>query len=703
MSLKKGLNISLLAGNALLSLLYLVPFAEPPVFFQFVGRLHPLLLHFPLVLLLVAFIFEIYGKRKPNWKEPAEFLLIAGAATAYVSALAGFLLSSGANYSGQTFELHKWLGLTMSWLATILYTGKSYLASKNYYLPLFGVACLVIIVTGHYGASLTHGENFLTEVFEEEPALNLVLDEPVFVQIVQPLLRSKCESCHNPNKLKGSLSLASQEGLLKGGETGAVLIPGDANKSILVSHLLLPSEDEKHMPPKGKPQMTNEEIKMLTWWVDNGASFDKLLNEVPSDDPIQTTLANYFAPEEEIDIDFVSDKELAQLNTTKISVKQIEEDKPYLEVYIGQHDSLTLAEMKTLRRIREQIFSLDLGSSKVDKSILKEVAKYENLNRLYLDNTDVDDNMIGVIKKLDQLDYLNLYGTKVSKKGAAQALKLESLSKLFLWQSQVTETEVDMLQKDFPEIDINGGLSANSDFTKAELNAPQMIYESTFFSDEMIVEIPYSLADTELYYELGADEPKLLDKKEIKLTKSAKLTVFAKKEGWDDSPKTTQAFIKVKPNSLAAKSLQFGPKGAYKAKGIETLFDLTKGSENFRDGQWLGFNGDDMVAKITLSESRTLTSVFISTLDDTGSWIFPPTGLEVWGGTDANNMTKLQTLDITPPEGPEPKHMLIHELAFPAKEVKYLRVIAKNYGNLPEWHPGKDTPAWLFIDEIAFQ
>ncbi|MFY0593445.1 c-type cytochrome domain-containing protein [Roseivirga sp.] len=703
MSLKKGLNISLLAGNALLSLLYLVPFAEPPVFFQFVGRLHPLLLHFPLVLLLVAFIFEIYGKRKPNWKEPAEFLLIAGAATAYVSALAGFLLSSGANYSGQTFELHKWLGLTMSWLATIIYTGKSYLASKNYYLPLFGVACLVIIVTGHYGASLTHGESFLTEVFDEEKVMTLEPTAPVFAQVVQPLLKSKCESCHNPNKLKGSLSLASRDDMLKGGETGAIFIPGDLENSILISHLLLPSEDKKHMPPKGKPQMTNEEVKMLSWWVENGASFEQLVNEVPADDAIQATLASYFAPEEEIDIDYVSANEIAELNTTKISVKQIEEDKPYLEVYIGQHDSLSVTEMKSLRGIRAQIYTLDLGSSNVDKAILKEVAKYENLNRLYLDNTEVDDDMISAIKKLNNLDYLNLYGTKVSKKGAGQMLKLDNLSKIFLWKSAVTEEDVETLQIDFPDIAINGGLSTDSDFTKAELNAPQMVYESTFFSDEMIIEVPYSLSETEIYYQLGSEDPQLLKTKEIRLTRSTKLSVFAKKEGWEDSPRTEQAFIKVKPNSLAAKSLQFGPKRSYKAKGIETLFDLTKGSENFRDGQWLGFNGDDMVANVTLSEKRTLESVFISTMDDTGSWIFPPTALEVWGGTEANGLVKLQTLEITPPEGPGPKHMLIHQLAFPAKEIKYLRVIAKNYGNLPEWHPGKDTPAWLFIDEIAFQ
>ncbi len=702
---EKTLSILLRALNVVLILLIILPISELPVILQFVGRLHPLVLHFPIVLILASLLFEILAQKanKPQYKEPASLLLWLGAFSAVISAIAGYLLSINGGYSGNTFALHQWFGLATSIVSALLILIKSKENIKQYFTPLFGVLAVLLIVTGHYGASLTHGEDFLTEVFEEDIKSALVETEPVFTQVVQPILENKCTSCHNPNKIKGGLSLASQEEILKGGEHGVIFKPGDALNSVLISHLLLPTEDKLHMPPKGKTQLTNEEVKMLEWWVTAGGSFSQVVNEIPNDDPIQVILANYFTPEESLDIDFVSAEIIASLNTEKISVKQIEASKPYLQVYIGQHDSLQVSEIKKLKKIREQIYSLDLGSSYVDKSILQEVAKFENLHRLYLDNTAVDDAMISSLRKLDNLEYLNLYGTGITQKGASQMLGLENLEKLYLWQTQVDAEALEALKTDFPNVQINGGSIDDSTFDEVQLNTPRMEYESSFFSDKMTVSVAYSLSDTDIYYQIGTSAPQILEGGEIELSASSKVTVFAKKEGWKDSEKAEQAFIQVRPNKFQANTLKHAPKGTYQARGIETLFDLKKGSENFRDGNWLGFNGDDMVVDVALEEQRLISSVFISTLDDTGSWIFPPAELEIWGGSNANDLKKLNTIAITPPEGPEPKHMIIHELAFGKAALKYIRVVAKNYGNLPEWHPGKDTPAWMFIDEIAFQ
>lgn len=702
---KKTLVSILWLLNAILIAIVILPIGELPVLAKFFGRLHPLVLHFPIALILVGLLFEILSKTrdKEGFSAPAASLLWLGAFSAVLSAIAGYLLSLDGGYGGSSFDFHQWFGLATSVIATLAIQLKTKENFKPFFLPTYGALAILLVVTGHFGASLTHGENFLTEVFVDDTQLTLEPTAPVFTQIVQPLLDTKCASCHNPNKLKGNLSLANQKGILKGGENGAVFEAGNSLNSTLISHLLLPTEEKLHMPPKGKPQMTNEEVKLLTWWVESGASFTQLVQDINADDPVQIIIADYFTPEEDLDIDFISKEEIALLNTESVSVKQMAEDKPYLEVYIGQQGELDIAQVKTLRKIKEQIYSLDLGGSYVDKSILKEVARFENLHRLYLDNTAADDNMLSTIRKLKNLEYLNLYGTKVTKKGATQMLLLESIEKLFLWQTAIEEDDLTAFQRNFPDVEINGGLSKDSEFTKAELVIPKMEFESTFFSDEMSVSIPYNLANTEIFYQLGTADPKLYAGNDIILNKSTKLTVFAKKEGWEDSPVAEQVFIKIRPHNLNTTTLKHDPKGSYKAKGVKTLFDLTKGSENFRDGNWLGFNGDNLIADVAFSESRTLESVYISTMDDTGSWIFPPTELEVWGGPSVNQLTKLQSLSLTPPDGPQPKHMKIHQLTFEASSFKHLRVVAKNYGNLPKWHPGKDTPAWLFIDEIAFQ
>lgn len=689
----------------MLIVLCILPVDDPITPLRFLGRLHPLVLHFPIALILIAFLFELLNRRKGDnsLKEPASILLNLGALTASISAIAGVLLASEGGYSGNSFLFHKWFGLATSLASLLILRLKQKKKEEKLFIPSYTGLTILLIITGHYGATLTHGEDFLTEVFNEEKSLTLQAEAPVFSQVVAPILDRKCASCHNPNKIKGGLLLDSQEGLVKGGESGPVFVPSDLENSKLISYLLLPNEDKLHMPPKGKSQPSNEEVKLLSWWVESGASFSQKVNEVNLSDPIQTVFNSYFAPEEELNIDFVDPEILASINSGSINVKQIEEGKPYLEVYIGQNQKLESDDLKPLRKIQEQIYSLDLGSSRIDKSILKQVAKFESLHKLYLDNTEVDNSMVSTIRKLKQLEYLNLYGTKVTKKGATQVLKLPNLKKLFLWQTDISNQELALLQSDNPDVIIDAGLGENSAFTRAQLIAPTLEFSSAFFSEQMVVDVSYTFAGSEVYYQINAEEPKLLETGSVTIEGSSKLSVFAKKPDWEDSPVTEQVFIKAVDNAVSKSSLKHDPKGTYKGKGVKTLFDLDKGSENFRDGNWLGFNGDDLIVDIELEENRDVKAVFVSTLDDIGSWIFPTIGMEVWGGQNRNQLVKLTEQNFEPVEGPQPKQMKIHQLEFDSKNLKYLRVKVKNHGTLPEWHPGKGTPAWLFIDEIAFQ
>ena len=703
MSIRKGIHITLWVGNGLLSLLYLVPIAEIPAILRFFGRLHPMVLHFPLVLLLVAFLFELYGTKKPNWKEPAEFLLAAGAATAYVSALAGFLLSIGDGYAGQTFEAHKWLGLATSWLATLLYTGKHFLVSKKAYLPLFSLASLSLIITGHMGANLTHGEGFLTAAFEEQKTGLPAPEMTLFNGVIQPVLQQKCISCHNPDKQKGELLLTSAELLTKGGKSGQVLIPGNVSESKFISYLHLPINDDLHMPPKGKVQLTQEELEILSWWVDSGASFGETFGSLSADAPIQATFTAHFGTNEP-DIDFADESTLERLNAEGISVSPIAEDSPYLNAYLGNQKALGLSDLKKLRKVSDQLYALDLGNSAVTEKMVKELSRHENLHRLYLDNTGLDDKALSPLKKLTNLEYLNLYGTSVSKKGVDRILSgLTSLKNLYLWQTAISEEEIRGLQARHQEIEINGGLSSGSQFANAQLVPPVISYESVFFNETTTIEANYRLANAKVFYQID-DGPlqELVDGK-LTLDQSAKVNFLARKEGWEDSEVRSETFVRINRPNLSNKLLEHPPKGAYTAKGVNTIFNLRKGSENFRDGEWLGFNGDDLVVNVTLSEAKELSSVYISTLDDTGSWIFPPTKLEVWAGNSADEMRKISELKLKSPEGPQPKNMIIHQLRFEKQIIKHLQVKARNYGNLPEWHPGKGTPAWLFIDEVAFE
>ena len=90
----------------------------------------------------------------------------------------------------------------------------------------------------------------------------------LFEKDVRPLLRTKCLSCHGPDKQEGGLRLDSLQSALKGGDSGPAIVPGDAAKSLLVKAVRFDDPDLQ-MPPKD--QLAAKEIQALTWWINDGA------------------------------------------------------------------------------------------------------------------------------------------------------------------------------------------------------------------------------------------------------------------------------------------------------------------------------------------------------------------------------------------------------------------------------------------------
>ena len=95
----------------------------------------------------------------------------------------------------------------------------------------------------------------------------------VFQNVLMPMLEAKCNKCHNEAKSKGDLRMDTHELLLKGGEEeGKTVIPGKPDESLAITRIKLPVDDDDHMPPEGKDQMTDEETALLHWWIKEGAS-----------------------------------------------------------------------------------------------------------------------------------------------------------------------------------------------------------------------------------------------------------------------------------------------------------------------------------------------------------------------------------------------------------------------------------------------
>ena len=96
-------------------------------------------------------------------------------------------------------------------------------------------------------------------------------DKDLYKDLVAPLMESKCTGCHGDKKAKGKLKLNSHAAILKGGEDGKVVTPGQPDKSSLYKNLTLPLSDEDHMPPEDKPQPSKAEVALIRWWIEKGA------------------------------------------------------------------------------------------------------------------------------------------------------------------------------------------------------------------------------------------------------------------------------------------------------------------------------------------------------------------------------------------------------------------------------------------------
>lgn len=272
---------------------------------QFFGRLHPMIVHFPIGLLVVVFFLEIFSRRgkKNEMRTAINVLLILSAVSALLSVAFGWLLKVQDDYSGGLIDIHQWVGVGTAILAIVTAYIHHLIWSKQRshllkaYRSVLIVSVLGVAVAGHYGAALTHGEDFLTEVLpwqntsiEGNPNFDInqfasysdvkALSGQQVADLnleVRAIFAHNCYKCHSSAKVKGELRLDEKKYVLKGGESGDVLNVGHPEESEMIRRLLLPRDDDESMPPKGK-SLAKDEIETIKLWIKLGAPWPDSLD-----------------------------------------------------------------------------------------------------------------------------------------------------------------------------------------------------------------------------------------------------------------------------------------------------------------------------------------------------------------------------------------------------------------------------------------
>lgn len=446
---------------------------------EFFGRFHPVLVHLPIGILLIAclFLVLILIPKFANLRPAIAALLFLGMLSSVFSCITGYFLANSGDYEGELVNNHQWMGIGVAVMAILLLCIHKYAKADSRISTIMAVLLLVLIsATGHLGGSLTHGSDYLTAPLKGGggkagaaiPAIPNIQEALVYQDAIQPLLKNRCYSCHGSEKQKGKLRLDLEAYILKGGEEGNTVLKGKADESELLKRLLLPASNDKHMPPKEKPQLSQNEIALLHWWINNGAEFNKKVKEMKQPDDIKLVLAalekgtagTIVNKQSDIplkEIGAANEKDIKRLHNAGIMIFPVAQNSNYLTANFINAHSTADSVMKALNAVKDQLVWLKLEHKSVNDERLKALKDCRNLVRLSLNHTQITDKGLENLKDMDQLQSLSLVGTKVSAKGLAQLGKLKSLRSIYLYQTSVQKADWSTIKKLFPKATIDSG------------------------------------------------------------------------------------------------------------------------------------------------------------------------------------------------------------------------------------------------------
>jgi predicted alpha-1,2-mannosidase len=265
-------------------------------------------------------------------------------------------------------------------------------------------------------------------------------------------------------------------------------------------------------------------------------------------------------------------------------------------------------------------------------------------------------------------------------------------------------------------IDIQMGENPNEIFGKKEENIPKSIVyeypilevpyfhnEKKVFKGSQQIILGHINKDASIYYTIDGSKPNensLIYSKKIRIDKNTNIKAFAKLG--DKISKIVETNYTIIPEKY---KIEIKNKYAnqYAANGDFTILDGIKGTDDYRTGTWQGYEGVDFEAIIDLGIQKYATTFELGFFQDINSWIFMPEYVEFEFSNDGKYFTKLGKIN----------NKVSHEewgtitdnfkISFYPKNIRFIKIKAKNIGICPDWHKGAGGKAWIFVDELTIK
>jgi hypothetical protein len=713
--MKKFAGYLLVAIHALI-LLFLI-FQEQVVFpawIQSFGRVHPLFLHIPIGVIVVVIVLVFFVQRLAK-RKLVKALLLFTAVTAALTALMGIVLGTEEGYDSALLNGHRIAGVITSVIAWGTYVVHSSYPKKEIYKIGALATMFVLLVAGHLGSVITHGDQFVLAPILGSEENRLVVDDStsLFRAAVYPVLESKCASCHNDNKRKGKLSMETMASLMEGGDGGVLWHRGEPGKSLLINRILLPEDHKEHMPPDGKPQLTVTEVNLLYHWVLSGADTALAWTRYSKSDTVRKLAERLIHTGKKAGplyhFDPADEETVASLNDPFRTVNLIARDEPALAATFYIRNQFQSDRLNDLLKVKEQLVDLNLDGMPITDDDCETLSKFTNLEKLNLNFSSIGPGCLQSLATLQHLKSLAIAGTKLDDAALLQFRDFPSLEKVYIWNTSVADPAA--LMAKIPNVAVDLG-EPGSESSVLRLSPPMLSTDNFVVGSGDSVTLWHKLPDVIIRYTLDGTEPdstsSAVFKTPMRFDACTEVNAVACKPGWYCS-ESRRFLVFKKGKEPATVTLNTKANKDYRFAAPRALIDNKKGfADNYyRDPAWFGHRDEPFDATFSFDESTTVNEVVISYARNIPSFLFPPALVEVWAGDTKDNLKLIRQVQI--PEPTEAGHTQIEALRVPLDQAQFsnYRVVARPFPTLPKWHPAntketKDKRTWVFVDEVFF-
>ena len=421
--------------------------------YDLIGRFHPLFVHLPIGFIIIGLMLDFFFRNKKEHLPVLNFIFLWAFITSIFSIITGYLQYDREGYAWDSVQWHLVMGIVTMFFCLLFYLKLKYETFKS--LPknfLFAGLSFSLLITGHLGGNITHGSDHLIEplpseikgLFGLEFQNDVIELDPknykkavLYTDVIQPILTQKCVSCHNDKKTKGGLKMNSYNAIMKGGKNGSVLMINNSMESKIHKRMNLPIEDRYHMPPKSRTQPSKEEIELIKIWIDNSASKNDLVGDLPIP---KKMLASFFPDKPngiypEKDEEVINNIQLSNLRDKGFLVVNIFESSPFLKVSCINISDFRDKSVQQLIDIKDNIVELDLSNTKVTDNVFEYIKDFKNLTILKLDNTNISGEKANLLSNLPNLKKISLVNTQFDFKYISNFYKYPNLTNVNLFKA----------------------------------------------------------------------------------------------------------------------------------------------------------------------------------------------------------------------------------------------------------------------------